>query len=89
MTILNLPDLLDPDQRKDKRKNNKRKIQQMTARFWCILRPLITPADEQTGSQTPLGSEDTVFHYSANFFNRNDFRLRLSPLFLHRGIARG
>jgi len=53
MTILNFPDLLDPDKRKDKRKNNKRKIQQMTARFWCILRPLITPADERRDPKPP------------------------------------
>jgi hypothetical protein len=67
---------------KDKRKNDKPKNSANDTSLLVYITSACYARRSTTGAQTPLGSEDTVFHYSANFFTRNDFRERIKPFVL-------
>jgi hypothetical protein len=89
MTILNLPDRTTPPDQKIKAKI-KVKLGGVVVR--CLVYSVTADCSRRLTAgipKAPLGSEDAVFHYSANFFTVMIFTRGISHLFLPRSATCG
>jgi hypothetical protein len=88
MTILNLPDRTTAPDKKVKAKN-KVKTRLSSSSFLGVYYIRLHPPINDGSPKAPLGSEDAVFHYSANFFNVVIFASGIRHSFLPRGATCG